>query len=405
MQTYKYTCLDPSGQRVEGVMDAKSSEDAGKALRLRGLSVIRITPDYLSFLTRGKQQRNLTLLLREWLAFQRFGLSEGQAMESIAKDPKLNDQVTGWAARIHEALRSGIPLEQALMVIGMPLEQAVSIERGASLGKLTETLEAVITREEEVEKIKSTWRISMFYPTIMAFFILLAVFASSIWLIPLQKEMLMTLARNNEERLPPFSKQIFDINDLLPIIATVAVSIVLLSVLIHRFLMMKSPKYGLWFSMLWSYIPYIGRIQWYSELGAYLRTLSLGYSVGLSVQEALNSAFMQVKNQMLGHKVTQISELVCSGECQLSVAIEQIDLAPGLHIVVRRGEFGGRESTGKALLESAELFASKVDYELEKLKKTASLVGDVMVYIMGAPVLYALVMPQFEAVTLMLFNY
>lgn len=402
MQAFRYICLDPSGQRIEGVVDAPSAERARRALKLRGLSVIHVRPDYFNFLTRSKQQRNMTLLLKEWLAFQRFGLNEGQAMESIAKDPKLNEQVKGWASRLHEALRSGISLEQGLMVIGMPMEQALTIERGASLGQLTETLQAVLQREEEIAQIKTTWKVAMFYPAIMFGFILLAVVVSAVWLIPMQQDMLMTLARNRVENLPPLSRQIFEVNALLPLIALVTGGALFTLFALHRFLLVKSPRYALWFATAWSYLPYLGRLQLYSELGGYLRTLALGYSVGLSIQESLNTAMMQVRNRMLLDKCKKIKQLVASGECQLSTAIEQTELSPGLHIVVRRGEFGGRESTAEALKEGASLFSFKIQDELEKLKKTASLVGDVMVYVMGAPVLYALVMPQFEAVSLMI---
>lgn len=402
MKTYRYTCLDTNGYKVRGVLDASSVDKARSVLVLRGLSVVSILPYYFGAFSRSRLRRNMILFFSEWRAFQSFGLSEGQAMDSMAKDPKLVQEVRDWSRRVSESLRSGISLEQALMIIGIPLEVALTIDRGAAMGKLSETLQAVLKREEELDDIKRTWFTALFYPAMVTVFIFLMGVVSVVWLIPMQEDMFMRMARGNPDKIPPISSAIFYINKHLPVWFLYLLLLGAVVLATHQYARIKYERYVLWLSALWSNLPYMGTLHYLGELGGYLRTLAVAYSVGFSVQEALNTATLHVRGAFLLQKLKKVQELVSNGECNLAEAFERTEVSPGLDIIVRRGEFGGRDSTAKALVQGADFFSTRIQMQLEKLRKIASFAGDILVYVIGAPVMLALVFPQYEAVQMML---
>lgn len=377
MGIFNYKAVDPEGRMIHGRLDAINQVDLEMRLKRMDLDLISGAPiSSLELFGGGVPRRELINFCFHLEQLNRAGVPilEGLAdLRDSLEHPRFREVVAG----LVEAIEGGLTLSQALAGHKRVFSKVfVSLVRAGELtGQLSEVLESLTESLKWEDEIASHTKKLIMYPAFVGTVVLGATFFLMVYMVPQLKQ----FVRNMGQELPPQTKVLFFVSDLLVNYWYLALLLPILGAIVLNFLLRTNPRVRHNFDAFKLRLPVIGPILKKIVLARFASTFALLYASGIPILESIRTTQDVVGNQVVRKGLERIEQLIGEGQ-NVTTAFHTIGLFPPL--VIRMLRVG--ESTGgldKALLNVSYFFNRDVKESVEKLQ---SLIEPLLTVVLGS---------------------
>lgn len=368
MPHFSYEIRDRAGRRVKEEGTFLSVEELYQAVRSRGGNLVQYRQHLLPKLPRMQKKlarpilseffRNLALLISG-------GVPLREALEDLVKPP-CHPALREIFKKVGHSIEDGLLFSEALRGAGSKIPRIILplISIGEETGRLDQTLKDGADHIDRVERIVSSTRRALIYPSVVLFSMFAALTFWMIFVLPQLLEMFETMGITE---LPLATRILMKSIDIFTVwwpILPVIFSILLLFYLISR----KNETIQYWWDQLWMHVPLMKTIIRSSQLAFFFEYTSMLMDSGVNILRSLELMEISVKNQILKRSVVSIRRQIADGRA-MSDAISSFGFfEPFVLRMVRVGEQTGNMPEQLNLL--AGYYMEKVDKLVTALSKT-----------------------------------
>lgn len=398
MAAYEYTALDPSGREHRGVLDGDSARQVRQLLRDQALLPVAVSevtaaePRRLLSVSIGSgiSTTDLALLTRQLSTLVRSGIPLEEALLAVSQQSekaRVQSVVAGVRARVLE----GRTLAEGLGAFPkvFPEIYRATVSAGEQSGHLDAVLERMADYTENRQILQRKITNAMIYPLLLTVICLAIVGVLLGYVVP----EVVRVFEAGEKELPVLTRMLIGASDFLRawwwlLIALAAASFWA----IRRWL--REPAARRSFDLLKLRMPLVGRITRGNNAARFARTFSILTASAVPVLEALRISGEVVTNSPMRQAVLDAAVRVREGApIARSLAASKL-FPPMLVHLIASGETSGEL---EAMLERA---ADNQERELDGVVNTAvGILGPVMILVMGIFVfliVIALLLPIFQ---------
>jgi type IV pilus assembly protein PilC len=397
MSTFAYKALDPTGNSVQGEIEAEDKVAVASQLRARGLIVVDIDEQGagdLDLFARFRKVKadELTVATRQFSTMVSSGMSMLRALY-VLEDQTENDKLKEAWSSIRKDVEAGLALSDALgrhPDIFNELYVAM-VAAGETGGILEETLHRVADQLEKDASLRRQIKSAMVYPAVIGGFALLVVVALVTFLVPVFEGVFKDFGGN----LPPITKITVSISHAVTgkpyIIIAVVVAIV------WAFRRWKGSARGReqWDRFKLRFPFKIGDIVQKVALARFSRTYSALISAGVPMLEAIEITGRTSGNRVVEHAMQAVHDSVRNGGTIAAPMRNEPDAFPGMVVqMVAVGEETG--ALDSMLNKIADFYEDEV---AAAVKALTSILEPLMIIIVGGIVgfiVIAMYMPLFK---------
>lgn len=409
---FKYLVINKRGRKISGINQAFNKEDLIINLKRKNLTPLSVKEMYLTNLMKKipiiknlpveepLKRRERLDFFRDMLSMVKIGITSTQAVKFISENNTLNHRIKSNAERIYNNLDSGTSFYDSLRQENFPHDLCSAIETGFSTSTPEDTLRIIIDKEIIDEKIRKTWLSVMTYPVVMGVIIFFATIAASIWLVPLQREVLMEILDEGAE-VPVTSAFVFWMSDYLFYIIGGTILTYIIIKVIHINLKLLYKKYRIRFGNFYNSIPFIGNFSLFKEYIGICTTLTMGIKSNFNQDFIINKTFDQIKNLAVQDEFLKVKDKVIKNGMTIGQAMEEAGFQSVITNSFMRGELAGKDELLESLHEAKEYFRDKTFLQLEVLKQSSEFINSIAMYIIAIPIVLMALGPQFDMFVLM----
>jgi type II secretory pathway component PulF len=395
---WRYVAYDQQGRREDGVMDAPDVESVRHALLANDLLPARVEKAKVSIFkvdlsqyTAKIKESEIAFLFRQLSSVVRTGLPLVSALslqQKTSPNPKLKVVLRDLETR----LRSGQALWESFAAhpkIFKPLytEMLRSAERS---GYTADALERIAHHIESASSLKKKIQGALVYPAIVGIMSTVGIITLIIVVLPKMKGII----------------EAFNVNLPLPTRIVMAVADFAehnrLLIILVLALLVAVPVVGLQFQQgkdLWDQlklkIPVLGRVTRLTAVASFARVLAEVMSVGLPMNEALDSLKGSFGNRFLAARFESVTPLILGGE-GISRSLEQVGILPAEALqMIRIGE-----ESGNVPQVASELSRFYEEEASRAVKTMTDMIEPLLISVLGGLVLFlalAIIAPIFAA--------
>jgi type IV pilus assembly protein PilC len=375
---FDYKAVSVEGRMTYGRLDAINLVDLEMRLKRMNLDLITGSPIQHRALFGGQRVPRPELINfcfhLEHLTRAGVPILEGLTdLRDSVDHPRFREVMAG----LIEGIEGGQTLSQAMSTHPEVFSQVFCnlIRAGEASGRLPDVLASLSESLKWEDELASHTKKLLMYPAFVATIVLSATFFLMIYMVP----QLKLFVKNMGQVLPPHTKLLFFISDLLvgywyiflalPIIAVIAVQAVLRTNPLARF-RLDGIKLRL---------PVIGAILKKIILSRFANTFAMLYASGIPVLESIRTTQAVVGNRVVRKALERVEQSIREGQ-NVASAFRDVGMFPPL--VVRMLRIG--ESTGgldKALLNVSYFYNRDVK---ESVGKAQALIEPMLTLFMGA---------------------
>jgi len=249
------------------------------------------------------------------------------------------------------------------------------IRAGEASGQLPEVLASLSESLKWEDELASHTKKLLMYPAFVATIVLSATFFLMIYMVP----QLKLFVKNMGQVLPPHTKLLFFISDLLVNYWYLFLALPIIAVLALQALLRTNPLARFRLDGIKLRLPIIGPILKKIILSRFANTFAMLYASGIPVLESIRSTQAIVGNRVVRKALERVEQSIREGQ-NVAGAFRDVGLFPPL--VVRMLRIG--ESTGgldKALLNVSYFYNRDVK---ESVGKAQALIEPMLTLFMGA---------------------
>lgn len=405
MGAFEYTAVDTSGKQRRGVLEGDTPRQVRQLLRERQLLPLQVTEvaqkearrasgGGFQGLRRGLSALDLAMITRQLATLVRSGLPLEEALLAIGEQsekPRNKSIVLGVRSRVMEghALAEGLrDFPQAF-----PEIFRATVAAGEQSGHLDAVLERLADYTESRQILRQKVQHALVYPIILT---TMAVGIVSMLLVYVVPQVVSVFSSLNQQ-LPLLTRILIGLSDFLRAHGIWVVIGLVAVVFLLRALLKKPGPRSRWHRMLLR-LPIAGRLARGVNTARFTRTLSILAASGVPVLEALRIAGEVVSNIPMRESVEAAAVRVREGAA-IGKSLAAGGLFPPMTIhLINSGEASGEMET---MLERA---AANQEREMDTLIATLLAVMEPMlILVMGAIVLViviAILLPIFQINTL-----
>ncbi|MCJ7492299.1 MAG: type II secretion system F family protein [Dehalococcoidia bacterium] len=393
---YKYVAFAPSGEQVNGSVDADSEEIAERTLwdwHYKVVLIQRVKPrptlDQLIPSLFGVKPREVINFSRHLATLVESGIALLPGIELLqgqSKGPFA--RVLGDIAR---DLKNGSPFSTAIAqhrTIFPPIYNRL-MEVGERTGSLETVLRQVATHMEKEQAIVKRVRGAMAYP---AFMVVLAVVVVGI-LVTTALPPLVSLFDEFDTGLPLPTRILIGVSTFATAYKTHMLVVAVMVVAVAAWYV-RQPSGRRQLDYLFVRLPLIGAINIQSNVSRFSRTMAMLLRAGLPLSDIMELVLQTTQNQIIRDELSDVREELMRGE-GLAKPFARSRLFPSmLSQVVSVGEETGALDTNLDTL--AEFYAAEVD---ERVGALTSMVQPVMTLGIGLVVAFiaiSIIMPMYS---------
>lgn len=416
MGTFKYRAKENSGNTVEGVIEALSSDEALDKISQLGYVPVRIeetkqekskpketlppqkpgekvqsAPASPPSLNLAKiKSKEITEFGRQLSSLFRAGVPILKAV-SLIRDQSQNVHFKALMGKVYEELKNGVSLSVALSKFPRlfpPLYTAL-VAAGEAGGNLDQTLTKITIHRQKQEEIFSRIRSAMVYPALMG----LTGAGTIIFMLTFVMPRLMGVFARLGGELPLPTKILIQISGglrqgwLWLIVAVVVIGAI-------SFIRGKSKGKSKAMSALELRIPILGSLTLKAEIARFGRTLELLLKSSIPIVQAIEVVIPVLSNEILKTDFARsIKDLKEGGTLGGSLKKSKF-FPPFMTNLLSIGEEAGK--LDEALSEIADFYERETD---EALRILTALLEPLMILVMGLVVgfiVIAMLLPMFE---------
>jgi general secretion pathway protein F len=398
MAAYEYTALDPSGRERSGVMEGDAARQVRAMLREQGLLPVSVTevvdtqPTRFGRLSMARRVNatDLALLTRQLATLVRSGLPLEEALMAVSQQsekPRVRSVLAGVRARVVE----GRTLAEGLGAFPgvFPEIYRATVSAGEQSGHLDAVLERLADYTENRQVLQQRISNAMVYPVLLTVVCLGIVSLLLGYVVP----EVVRVFEAGDRALPILTQILIALSDFIrgwwwAIIAVTAA-------LVYGFRRwLKMPGARRQFDNFKLRIPLVGRITRGNNAARFARTFAILTASSVPVLEAMRISGEVVSNVPMREAVTDAAVRVREG-APIARSLAKSKLFPPMLIhLISSGETSG------ALESMLERAADNQERELDGVVNTAvGILGPMMILLMGGfvfVIVLALLLPIFE---------
>ncbi|MGH8131108.1 MAG: type II secretion system inner membrane protein GspF [Steroidobacteraceae bacterium] len=398
MAAYEYTALDAAGRELRGVLDGDSARQVRQLLRDQSLLPVSVTevsdaPPTQAFRFSFSNRigaGDLALLTRQLATLVRSGIPLEEALLAVSQQSekaRVRSVVAGVRARVME----GRTLAEGLGAFPtvFPEIYRATVSAGEQSGHLDAVLERMADYTENRQILQQKIRNAMIYPVLLTVICLGIVALLLGYVVP----EVVRVFEAGERELPILTRMLIAASDFLRAWWWLSLAIIVVAVWgFRRWLRAPAARYR--FDAFKLRLPLIGRITRGNNAARFARTFSILAASAVPVLEALRIAAEVVTNTTMRRAVQDAAVRVREG-APIARSIGASKLFPPMLVhLVASGETSGEL---EAMLERA---ADNQERELDGVVNTAvGILGPMMILLMGAfvfVIVIALLLPIFQ---------
>ena len=398
MAAYEYTALDTAGREHRGVLDGDSARQVRQLLRDQALlpvavnEVTDVEPKRVFRISLGSgiSTTDLALLTRQLSTLVRSGIPLEEALLAVSQQSekaRVQSVVAGVRARVLE----GRTLAEGLGAFPkvFPEIYRATVSAGEQSGHLDAVLERMADYTENRQVLQQKIRNAMIYPVLLTVICLGIVGVLLGYVVP---EVVRVFEAGQRE-LPILTRLLIGASDFLRAWWWLLVIVVAAAAWAFR-RWLREPASRRRFDLMKLGVPIVGRITRGNNAARFARTFSILTASAVPVLEALRISGEVVTNSPMRQAVQDAAVRVREGApIARSLAASKL-FPPMLVHLIASGETSGQL---ESMLERA---ADNQERELDGVVNTAvGILGPVMILVMGAfvfMIVIALLLPIFQ---------
>jgi general secretion pathway protein F len=396
---FEYTAVDATGRERKGVLEGDTARAVRQMLRDQSLLPLSVNEVLQTENRRERQQfslrrgisaGDLSLLTRQISTLVRSGLPLEEALMAVSEQterPRIRSIVMGVRAKVMEghSLADGLADFPAVF----PELYRATVSAGEQSGHLDTVLERLADYTESREQLRSRTLTAMLYPVLL-FIVCVSIVAM---LLTFVVPKIVKQFENSKAELPFLTKILIAISDFLRHWGLLALVIVILA-FVAFFRWLRDPAARRRFHSFLLRIPLVGKVVRGNNTARFARTFSTLTSSAVPVLEALRISGEVVTNLPMRDAVQDAAARVREG-APIGRSLGTSKMFPPMMIhLISSGETSGDLET---MLDRA---ATNQQREMDSILGAAvGLLGPLMILVMGGLVLLivlAMLLPIFQ---------
>jgi type IV pilus assembly protein PilC len=397
MSTFAYKALDPTGNTVQGEIEAEDKVAVASQLRSRGLIVVDIDEQNAGsgdIFERFKKVKadELTVATRQFSTMVSSGMSMLRALyvlEEQQENPKLKEAFS----QVRKDVEAGLALSDALARhpdIFNELYVAM-VAAGETGGILEETLHRVADQLEKDASLRRQIKAAMVYPIVIISFATVVVIALVAFLVPVFEGVFKDFGGD----LPAITKVTVSASHLITRQPYIPIAIVVGTVWAFRRWKRSKRGHEQWDRIKLRFPFKIGDIVQKVALARFSRTYSALISAGVPMLEAIEITGRTSGNVVVENAMNAVHESVRNGGTIAAPMRTEPDAFPGMVVqMVAVGEETGALDT--MLSKIADFYEDEVEAAVKAL---TSILEPIMIILVGGIVgfvVVAMYLPLFK---------
>ncbi len=395
MPQFKYTAKGIGSDVVEGVLEARSEEEAIALLQTQGLFPLQMSSD-LSGLSSSQphsyrmRKRDFSLFVRQLYDMLSSGVTLLRALEIVesqAQGKDMKEVLNG----LLNSVRKGERFSDALRLYPLIFNHLfVNLVRsGEASGALDQVLMRLADFAEAQEEMRSKVKAALAYPI----FVSVVGFGVIGVLLGFVVPRMSGIFEDLGQRLPFLTSVLIYVSHAVSVygwILLIAAVFGFLAFKKHR----KTEEGSIFWEKLFLRIPFFGEIHRDSEIARLTRTLHMLLANGVSFTESLEIIQGTLKSMILEREIENLAEGVKKGE-RIRERLKKSKFLPVnvVNMLTVGEESGELEKSLKRIAESYERLLDR------DIKLATSLLEPVMILIIGSVVgfiVMAMLLPIFQ---------
>lgn len=363
MPFFHYKCVDASGKKQLGVIDALHFTEAKEKLRKQRWIVLSIemAKEKSSFLQIKKEHHlkgeTLVHFTTQLAQLLKAGLPLYESLVSLEEEHR-GDPCYPIFSSLCQLIKGGSSLSEALKHYPKSFNTMYCsmVEAGESSGALDLSLERLGKLLQKQMKLRKQMTTALLYPLVLACFSVVVVFLLLTFVIPSLESLF------EDMRVNSFTLLVMKVSRFLRFGWIVYFPLILAS-LLGLIIFFKKPKGKLLYHNALVKIPLIKNLVIQSALARFSRTMGTLLQGGVAIIPALQISKQVIHHPVLEDVITQAEKRIIEGSL-LSVELRKCPLIPSLMTrMLSISEEGGM---------SASMFDSIADLYEEEVEKTVS---------------------------------
>ena len=398
MSAYEYTALDAQGRELRGVLDGDSARQIRQLLRDQSLLPVTVTevsdaPASRAFsFSLGNRigASDLALLTRQLSTLVRSGIPLEEALLAVSQQSE-KARVRSVIAGVRSRVMEGRTLAEGLGAFPtvFPEIYRATVSAGEQSGHLDAVLERMADYTENRQVLQQKIRNAMIYPVLLTVVCLGIVGLLLGYVVP----EVVRVFEAGERELPIMTRILIAMSDFLRAWWWLLIIVVVAATWGFR-RWIRNPAARLQYDAFKLRMPLIGRITRGNNAARFARTFSILAASAVPVLEALRIAAEVVTNSTMRRAVQDAAVRVREG-APIARSLGASKLFPPMLVhLIASGETSGEL---EAMLERA---ADNQERELDGVVNTAvGILGPVMILLMGGfvfVIVIALLLPIFQ---------
>lgn len=340
MPLYTYKAVAADGHKVRGRIDALNVVDLEMRLRRMELDLISGEPfsERRVLGATGVPRREIIHFCFHLEQLVRAGVPiiEGLCdLRDSVEHPRFREVVAG----LVESIEGGHKLSQAMENQSKVFDRVfISLIRaGETSGQLPEVLRSLCESLKWQDELAAQAKKLVLYPAFVATIVLGASVFLMIYMVP----QLKSFVRNMGQALPPATRLLFFVSDMLVTYWYVALLLPPLAIAAATWVLRRNPSARLRFDAAKLRLPLVGSIARKIILARFANTFALLYASGIPILDSIRTTQNVVGNRSVRRGLERVEQLIIEGQ-NVTAAFHSAGFFPPL--VIRMLRVG--ESTG-----------------------------------------------------------
>ena len=383
IRCYRWEGITQSGEQSRGIIDAENIALAKTMLRKKGIITRKIVKKRPSLLTiyHGYQysQRikssDITLLIRQMATLTQAGIPLLSSIDILAKG-NAHQRIKTLIESIKKDLNTGLMLSQALSKHPTLFNALCCsmIDVGEQSGSLDLRLDNVATHKEKMASIKKKVNKALAYPLAVTLIAIVVTCGLLTWVIP-QFE---SLFAGFGAELPALTRYVIKLSGFFKTWWAMIVGLIAAVVYVLVYTHKRSATFSMMTHRISLNIPIMGKIIQKTAIARFTRTLSITFSAGIPLNEALQSVAGATGNRLYAQAAYKLREEISHGQ-SMQCAMQQTQLFPFMVIqFISIGEESG--TLDQMLIKIADFYEEDVNNAVDAL---SSLLEPLIMTILG----------------------
>ena len=364
MFNWSWEGTDKKGNRAAGKSVATDEAAVKAELRRQGIVPLKVSRQKKIGGMGGKaiEPGDIAVFARQLATMMKAGVPLVQSFDIVGKgheNPRMQEMIMS----IKSEVEAGVSLAEALRHQPLYFDDLFCnlVEAGEQAGALETLLEKVATYKEKTEAIKKKIKKALTYPLTVLGIAVLVTTVLLIYVIPQFED----LFKGFGAELPAFTQMVVNMSHWLIEKGYTLVFIVGAAGYAFMYFKKRSAKMRENLDKLMLKMPVVGEILVKAAIARFARTLSVMFTAGVPLVEALSSVAGATGNIVWEKAILKMQEQVATGT-QLNVTMAQTGLFPNM--VVQMIAIGEESGAIDAMASKvADFYEAEVDDAVDNL--------------------------------------